>query len=305
MDKWITSPELKYGHSELEKDIIALCERFHITRGNAGYSVNGRTIPYLQLGRGKRFILLVGTHHAREYVASALLMRMCESYALSAEKESGMLALLEHVSIIFLPMVNPDGVEIVLGRQQPNFDITEIIPGKQYWKANAQGVDLNRHYPCLFKQKESEPAPASEGFKGIVAATEPEVRAVMRLCNKFDFISALTFHAKGEELFYADSNTPFLTPHALKLALNLSNYSGYRIAPISSNPKIYGAGFENWFRERFNRPCILVELAPYDGPAPFDMKNFESLFFKCENMGKIAALHAFRPQYYKCYTRKI
>ena len=46
--------------------------------------------------------------------------------------------------------------------------------------------------------------------------------------------------------------------------------------PVSEEPSVYGAGFENWFRQEFASFCI--ELTPSDGSdVPHDDMKFDVL----------------------------
>jgi len=182
-------------------------------------------------------------------------------------------------------MVDPDGVYIA---QLPQDDgeklaerrgITLINEDIRCYKANGVGVDLNRQYPALWALKENEiNYPASERYKGKKPASEPEVTAVIKLCQKSTFLFGISFHSKGEIIFWADSNTGPDIKYAKPLAQALSKVSTYALMPPSQDPEYFAAGFENWFRQDFLKPGILVELTPgNDTCVPHDMKNFYAL----------------------------
>ena len=60
--------------------------------------------------------------------------------------------LLEQTTFIYVPLVNPDGVDLVLNGLS---SVSEIYKNKPYldekkfsnWKSNINGVDLNKNYP--------------------------------------------------------------------------------------------------------------------------------------------------------------
>ena len=181
-------------------------------------------------------------------------------------------------------MLNADGVDISINGPADH-DLGNMrlkYPDFSTWKANARGVDLNQNYPCLWDIKKRQMAgPASEGFKGYFPASENETKAMMHLCLKEDFYAAMTFHAKGEEILYADENSDKRIKDAKKAAQAIAQTSGYKIMPLSQDQKIYAAGFENWFRDTFEKICILIELAPYErGPLPFDMRKYDEKVLK-------------------------
>ncbi len=65
------------------------------------------------------------------------------------------------------------------------------------------------------------------------------------------------------------------------MAQRLAAVSGYALMPVSSDPGIYAAGFENWFRQEFLRPALLVELTPpIGGAVPHSDKAFFKLVWK-------------------------
>jgi len=262
-----------YDHKKLTEDIFALQERYPVLKVfSAGRSVCGRKLWCLSVGSGERTLFAVGTHHAREYVTAVLLMKSCEELLENYDE-----ILMQRVRVVLLPMLNPDGVEICLyGTKDEKLAAMPRLSGTySSWKANGRGVDLNRNYPCLWEKKRIiTEVPASEMYNGPCAASEPEVRAVMELSRRLMPQLALTFHTKGEEIYYADENTPQLTEESLRYAWGIAEESGYRILPPSADPAVYAAGYENWFREKIGMPCILIEAGKYDSAEPFKMEEF-------------------------------
>ena len=274
-----------YGYEALLQDARALERQYGglIAVGEYGTSQEGRSLLQMRLGEGRACALMLGAHHGREYITSAYLMRMCECYAaLAAKRDALMQRLLSEKSLLILPMVNPDGVEISIHGISPRQAAMPLRHGAAAcWKANARGVDLNRNYPCLFTQKAGQVRlPASEGYSGECAASEKEVRAVMAFCEGRCVPLAVTLHAKGEEIFYADSNTPALIEKSREIAKRLGRLTGYALAPVSRDPRSFAAGFENWFREKYQKPCLLLEISPYDGPHPHNMAAFDALVWE-------------------------
>ena len=109
MDKSIVNPLVPYAYENMMREALLLRERYPelIQLGSIGKSSEGRELTVLRLGDGERHVLLVGAHHGREYISSALLMRMCEEYA----GRAGLRSLWRRVSLFFVPMLNTDGVE--------------------------------------------------------------------------------------------------------------------------------------------------------------------------------------------------
>ena len=283
----IVNPYVKYSYDRMlfEMQQLAIFDQAEII--SIGKSRFGREILVFRLGNGEKKLLIVGTHHGREYISAAFIMRSLEDLIFDRAKPFVTREMLSEFSLYFIPMLNPDGAEIAI-RGEDCSDFEKIAHMKRVeeplytWKANGAGVDLNRHYPCLFEEKYSDiHEPASEGFKGEMPGTEPEVMALMSLCEKEDFASSLTFHAKGEEIYWADSNSREVDMAAYPFAKRLAEESGYRLMPPSNVKSVYGAGFENWFRAHFHKPSVLIELSPYIcGSKPHDMQFFDMLVWQ-------------------------
>ena len=291
-DKNIVNPYVPYTYEQMTDESLKLAELYPdiISLGSIGNSVEGRDLLLVKLGKGDKKIVLCGSHHAREYISSSYLMKMVEEYSRAYSKggyfgKYNVREILDQVCIYVVPMVNPDGVNLVnkglaaVNDQQAVEAMVMLRPSYREWKANINGVDLNRQYPAQWKEKYDEVGkPASESFKGTAAATEPEIQAMMTLSNENDFILAASFHTKGNVIYWADRATVNLIPGAKDMAKRLASLTKYQRMPVSEDPAIYGAGYENWFRLAFLRPAFCIELTPYNNTdVPHDDKKFDSL----------------------------
>lgn len=293
--KGIVNPYVPYTYDQMTKDSQELANMYPeiIYVDSAGKSVEGRDLVLIRFGRGEKKIIMCGSHHAREYITSAYLMKMAEEYA-RAYHGTGSFGkydvnyLLEQVCIYIVPMVNPDGVNLVINGLESVADrqtvaaMTMLRETYKTWKANINGVDLNRQYPAEWEKKYDEVgSPASESFKGISPATEPEVKAMMELTRTNDFILAASFHTKGNAIYWADRGTVGLIPGVKDMAKRLSRLTKYSLMPVSEDPSIYGAGYENWFRLEFLRPAFCIEMTPYNNTdMPHNDKEFDTLVWK-------------------------
>jgi hypothetical protein len=290
----IVNPNRTYSYEMMFADSKAL-KAAHpglIETDVIGKSVEGRDILLIKLGRGDNKIAFAGAHHAREYITSTYLMETIDEYARSYESGEAyggfnIKALLDEATIYIVPMVNPDGVNLVQNGVESVKDPEKVKSmrmmqhGYSEWKANINGVDLNRQYPCHWEEKASNTdVPSSEMYKGEAPATEPEVKAMMKLCEENDFLLAASFHSKGEVIYWADSGTEDEIPAAQQIAQTLSDVTGYALNPVSEDPAVYGAGFENWFRQEFKRPAFCIELTPAgNGAAPHNDEEFQTLIW--------------------------
>lgn len=288
----IVNPTVTYSYSQMLRDILKMKSEYKkmIKVKNAGYSEEGRQLPVIILGTGKTKIFLCGAHHAREYITSPYLMYIVDTFVQAAMQGKGfgkydIRRLLTKCTLHVMPMVNPDGARLVQGglravqNPQKVASMKMVMPTYPEWKANVNGVDLNRQYPALWEKKNViVNEPASELFNGYESASEPEVKAVMDYCRKNAFSVSVSFHTKGEIIYWADSSTKRSIPSARSFAERIADVSGYELMPTSQDPGIYAAGFENWFRKEFLKPGLLVELTPsLGGTMPHNDKYFFSL----------------------------
>ncbi|MDD4504478.1 MAG: M14 family zinc carboxypeptidase [Clostridiaceae bacterium] len=84
---------------------------------NIGESIQGRDIKALRVGKGEKKIFINGAHHGKEWITSVLILQQIEYLLKIYESNENTEApkirkFLEAGSICFVPMVNPDGVEI-------------------------------------------------------------------------------------------------------------------------------------------------------------------------------------------------
>ena len=304
----VVNPNQTYSFEQMMADAQALSEQYPdlVQLGSIGQSVEGRELLLIRLGTGPKKLLLLGAHHAREYITATFLMETADEYARAAVTggaygEYDLAALLKKITVYIVPMVNPDGVNLVQNGVEAVKNPEKVKAMRMLkssyseWKANLNGVDLNRQYPCHWDVKASNTdVPSSEMYKGTAPATEPEVKAVMALCNSNDFELAASFHTKGEVIYWADSGTEEAIAADAAIAQSLADVTGYKLMPVSEDPALYGAGFENWFRQEYKRPGFCVELTPSDKTSvPHDDTRFDSLLWKrAKYVGALLMLQA-------------
>ncbi len=241
--------------------------------GETGSSEQGRNIPSLILGTGKRKVLLLGSIHGREYVTTGYLLRCVEEYGQSFQKGEfyggfDLQSVLREFSFYILPMSNPDSVEIALGRALP------VHRGADFcaytYKNNGRNVNLNANFP--FEWQAVPEVRQGGGF----AASEKETRFIMNLCEKHSFEKSLSFHIRGGCVYWRDSVNGQVTGDR-ETAESISKHCKLKLCPVTADKKDCAGGFENWFRFRYNRPAMCVELVS-DDTAPFDLacKEFET-----------------------------
>ncbi len=224
-------------------------------------------------------VLIVGGIHAREDFSVMLCMKMIDyycNYYIEAKNFDGfdVKNIIDKVTMYFVPVANPDGLNIVHNGLESSANYNKLkdikIWGEDhtYWKANANGVDLNKNFDdgnwdirtCV----PGTDVPCSDRFKGYAPNSEPETLALVNFCNEHNLTLMCSYHCSGNCTFWADSGThDMFNGIDEKIMDELSSKYIYRKTKISQDPKIYGCGFENWFRARMKRPGFCIELSPF------------------------------------------
>lgn len=251
-----------YGYTEIIEDLLLLKEKYEdkLYIGSMGTSCQGRIIPILRAGTGRKKLLVVASVHGREHITSAFIMRSVKELM-----ECGDFP--EDKSLFVVPVLNPDGVEISLGREV-YFEVPADFRAELF-KNNARNVNLNANFPYLF----SKVPQSRQGGEG--PASEPETKALVNLCEKESFASAIALHARGNCIFWRDFGNGEVKGD-FKLARSLSKACGFDLVSPTRNASDYSGGFENWFRCRFRRPALCVELVKDEEISFTDMyPNFE------------------------------
>ena len=195
-----------YSYQELQKDISFLLKEYSFLNCEViGKSVCGRDIYCLSLNCQMPTAgchLYNGGHHGLEWVTSWVLMRFIEEVC--RDIEGGV-----PYECHFIPMINPDGIEIALS-------------GKK-WQANANGVDINHNYPAGWQAIKD--APAFSRFGGYRHSSEPETIAMMEYTKKINPSRAFALHSQGEEIYW-----DFSGKGDREYAEKLARLCGYKVA---------------------------------------------------------------------------
>lgn len=261
----------------------------------------GRAVTLLKLGRGERSLLYNASHHANEWITTPVLMKFLEEYAeaISARKNIFNLdarQLFQQTQLYLVPMVNPDGVDLVTGAIEPGSEAYAqaeriaayfpSIPFPDGWKANLRGVDLNLNYPAGWLQaRENKYAlgftqPAPRDFVGNAPLDQPETAAMAELTRQVNPRLTLSYHTQGEVIYWKFMDQ---TPAgAQAIGEEFARVSGYT---LEDTPFASGfAGYKDWFIQSFDRPGYTIEVGTGQNPLP--LSQFQSIYQK--NLGILA-----------------
>ena len=197
----------------------------------------GRPVLALRIGTGERKVLYSAAHHANEWITTPVLLKFLEELAQAAETGGRIFGvparnILNAATIYAVPMVDPDGVDLVTGAIEPGTleytaaqtlaDNYPSIPFPEGWKANLLGVDLNLQYPAgwlrareiKFSQGFTKPGPRD--YVGRAPLNQRESIALARYTEEVDPALVIAFHTQGEVIYWQFGD--YVVPGARALA---------------------------------------------------------------------------------------
>lgn len=253
----------------------------------------GRSVWAVEVGEGARHVLYSAAHHANEWITALVLLKFAEDLAQAIETGGSIYGIpasdiAQAATIYMVPMVDPDGVDLVVGAIQPGSaayedarriaDTFPFIPFPNGWKANLAGVDLNLQYPAgwlqareiKFMQGFSRPAPRD--YVGRAPLDQPESRALADYTIAMDPALVLAYHTQGQEIYWQFKDIE--VPGARELGEKFAAASGYQLAetPYASS----FAGYKDWFIQNFRRPGYTIEAGLGDNPLP--LSQFDEIY---------------------------
>lgn len=276
-----------YDFSRTMEDIRRLLSVYPFMEVNAiGKSVLGNELSELRMGKGSKRIHYNASFHANEWITTAVLMTFLNDYLLSLTNQNPirgleMSRLYQQTALSVVPMVNPDGVNLVLHGPPENPEwknrVVEFNKGStdfSGWKANIRGVDLNDQFPARWELERArnpkEPGPRDYG--GEKPLSEPEAIAMADLTRNRDYARVFAFHTQGEEIYWGFENME--PPVSEGMVNELSRVSGYK--PVKTLESY--AGYKDWFIQDWQRPGFTVELG--HGVNPLPLSQFDEIYEK-------------------------
>ncbi|KAB2338513.1 LysM peptidoglycan-binding domain-containing protein [Cytobacillus depressus] len=280
----VVNGKRKYTYEALTDDVKSLQIIFPFIKVNTiGNTVLGKPIQEIRLGKGTKKVHFNASFHANEWITSGILMSLLNYFLLSLTNVKPIrrlqtMPLYQSVDISIVPMVNPDGVNLVLSGPPENIreQVIRINRGStdfSGWKANISGVDLNDQFPAKWedeKERSPEKSPARRDYPGEAPLTEPEAIAMADLTRKRNFNRVLAFHTQGEEFYWGFEGLE--PPQSSALAKEFSRVSGYKSVQYIESY----AGYKDWFIQDFRRPGFTIEMGKGINPLP--LTQFDEIF---------------------------
>lgn len=292
VNSYINLYQSSHFSKNINKAIYNLCKHNKelLSLDKIGQSVQGTPILSITMGEGSIKILIQGTHHAREAITTILILDQI-NYLLKLYKMNKSInymsihKLLKYVTFVFVPLVNPDGADLVLNGGKfvsPKYKCEPYLKEELFprWKANIRGVDLNRNYPTKYPDDDSVTSPQYELYKGPYYFSEPETYALKCLTEKYLFDGTISYHSSGEVIFYQYNQLDM--QRDLEIASEISKETGYELEEESL--PVSGSGYKDWFIENYEKPAITIEVSPYVGEQKVPEGNYRDIFERNKNV---------------------
>jgi len=296
--------DIDYTYDIMERDIQGLRARYPFLETSViGRSVLGKNLYAIRLGRGPNEVFYNGAHHALEWITTPLLMKFIENFSKAFSEGRNIRGyniadIWERSSIYIVPMVNPDGVDLVLRGLQPDNPYYQDLlrwnntglPFSQVWQANIRGVDLNRNYPASWEQaKAQEPSfgvfgPGPTRFGGYSPLSEPETIAIVNFTRQHNFRLVIAYHTQGRVIYWQYLN--LAPPEAREIANLFSRATGYEVADVPYEAAF--AGYKDWFIQEYRRPGYTFEVGLGRNPLP--ITQFNTIYANNEEAMLLGAL---------------
>ena len=252
-----------------------------------------RPIRTLVIGDGPRKVIYSAAHHANEWITTLILLKFGEELAEAIASDQEIFGIpgqliRQTATIYMVPMVDPDGVDLVVGQIGPGdiqFDLAQrlsrdypSIPFPDGWKANLLGVDLNLNYPAgwltareiKFTQGYTTPGPRD--YVGRAPLNQFETQALAGYTEFLQPELVLAYHTQGGEIYWRFKD--YEVPGAEELGREFARLSGYQLADSPENSSY--AGYKDWFIQQFRRPGYTIEAGRGENPLP--LEQFDQIY---------------------------
>jgi hypothetical protein len=187
-----------------EMDALAAANPGLVAAKIAPYTtLEGRQTKFLEITNnvdnvndGKPVFYLMGAIHGNESAAGEDDLEFAYDVVAQSKSNPAVKALLDHVRLIDMPVVNPDGW--AHNRRANCHSVTPPTPPATCPTSSSQGVDMNRNYPFGWGSKWG----VSVAQRGSGPGSEPEVRNTMWIVQNHQVVDLVTTHTNERAIFY-------------------------------------------------------------------------------------------------------
>lgn len=244
-------------------------------------TVDKRKLIATKLGKGVVRLIIIAGVHGREWVNTKVLVNILKFYCkmymdsvvIRGDGGLDVRRLLDRRSIIFIPLVNPDGYAIAtegfyaIKNKELRERCQSLNIDCRYWKYNARGIDINRNFRCKsYMKKVISDYPFSEN----------ESIWLKKMFDKYRADILIDIHSRGENIFYYRNymNKEY-NINQLKWAKYIGNITGYRLSEPSEEigEKDCGGNTVHYYSEYVKNAAITIETVSEEEGIPIRSKN--------------------------------
>ena len=250
-----------------------------------GKSLLGRNLYAVKIGEGGPVGIAQYAIHGREFITAMLAI---------AHAERGLF----RGSCWLLPLTNPDGCLLSQTglRSVADADRRETLLrmcGKDdfsLWKANARGVDLNVNFAAAWGTgKSNVRLPGGENYIGKAPFSEPETLALKLFTEKIKPHYTVSYHTKGEEIYWYFRQPIRDCVRDKRLAMALSASTGYSLAYAKGS----AGGYKDWCIQKLGISAFTIEAGADSYAHPLGEESLGNIVASNKN-----ALYDLSKEYY-------
>lgn len=244
-----------------------------------GRTVLNRPIFAFEIGCGYPKILAQYAIHAREHI-TYYLANLHSVYLLKTIPAGA-------GTIYILPVINVDGVALCLdgvdsaGAMADNLLELNRSTDFSQWKANARGVDLNVNFDARWGTgKQNVLNAGAQNYIGSAPNSEPETRCLIAFTEQIKPDVTLSFHSKGEVIFWDFHQSPSALVRDKKIGKILAKSTGYRLRRSG----VSAGGYKDWCIEHLGIPAYTIEVGSESIPHPINKEYLPQIFNETKNI---------------------
>lgn len=235
---------------DIYREISAFYESADTEKRIVGKSVFGRKLYAVKIGTGAPVGIVQYAIHGREWITAKLAV---------AHFRRGVSV----GSVWLLPLTNPDGAllsqcGIDTASENVRAELLRINGSCDFslWKANGAAVDLNVNFAADWgKGKCNVRIPASENYIGPAPFSEPETKALKKFTEEIRPDFTLSYHTKGEEIYWYYHQPLGACARDKRLAGALSDSTGYPLCRAGGST----GGYKDWCIKKLKIPSFTIE----------------------------------------------
>ncbi len=255
---------------DIYEETAAFYEGFVGEKRVIGESEEGRKLFAVKIGEGEPVGVSQYAIHAREWITARL------AFFHAGRGVKG--------SVWLVPLMDPDGALLVQrgvgAASSARREKLLALSGGDFslWKANADGVDLNVNFDARWGTgRQNVFSPAAESYVGSRPFSAAETRALGDFTLSLSPSYTVSWHTKGEEIYWRFFQDEERAKRDIRLAKALSRATGYPLREAEGSV----GGYKDWCIEKLNIPAFTVEAGKSREPHPLGERALADILKRC------------------------